>query len=128
MFSTPFQPAPGEVVTIERPMPGRPYAGKVLAAIQAHADDIPFTCAGTLAKLLAEGYTGYLIQTSNDEKCGPTPSLGETILSNEREVEALGRVLGLKQVFSLGYRNHLMECPGALLLGDAAAPALQPGG
>lgn len=128
MFRTHPQQAPGEDVFVERPSPGTPHAGKVLAAIQAHADDIPLFCAGTLAKLIAEGYTGYLIQTSNDEKCGPTPSLGETILSNEREVEALARVLGLKQVFNLGYRNHLMECPGALLLGDAAAPALQPGG
>jgi len=109
MFRTHPQQAPGEDVFVERPSPGTPHAGKVLAAIQAHADDIPLFCAGTLAELIAEGYTGYLIQTSNDEKCGPTPSLGETILSNEREVEALARVLGLKQVFNLGYRNHLMD-------------------
>jgi len=98
-----------EDVFVERPLPGKPHAGKVLAAIQAHADDIPFFCGGTVAKLLAEGYTGYLIQTTNDEKCGPTTSLGETILANEREVEALAKVLGFKRVFNLGYRNHLMD-------------------
>ena len=96
-------------VFIERPATGRSHTGKVLAAIQAHADDIPFYCAGTIAKLLAEGYTGYLIQTTNDEKCGPTRSIGETILSNEREVDALAKLLGLKQVFNLGYRNHRMD-------------------
>jgi LmbE family N-acetylglucosaminyl deacetylase len=96
-------------VVVERPTEGRPHAGKVLAAVQAHADDIPLFCAGAIAKLVREGYTGYLIQTTNDEKCGPTPSLGETILSNEREVHALAHVLGLSKVFLLGYRNHLMD-------------------
>ena len=77
-------------VIIERPTPQRPHSGKVLAVVQAHADDIPFYCAGTVAKLVDEGYSAYLIQTTNDEKCGPTPSIGETILSNEREVDELG--------------------------------------
>jgi len=90
-------------------MAGRPHTGRVLAAIQAHADDIPLFCAGTIAKLVSEGYTGYLIQTTNDEKCGPTPSLGETILANEREAEELARTLGLERVFHLGYRNHRMD-------------------
>ncbi|MEW6755848.1 MAG: PIG-L deacetylase family protein [Candidatus Latescibacterota bacterium] len=98
----------GDVV-VERHQDGRPHQGKVLAAIQAHADDIPFYCAGTVAKLIDEGYTAYLIQTTNDEKCGPTRSLGETILANEREVEALGHTLGFRQVFHLGYRNHLQD-------------------
>ena len=101
---------------IERPQPGRPHAGKVLAAIQAHADDIPLFCGGTVAKLFQEGYTGYLIQTTNDEKCGPTSSLGETILAIEREVEALARALGFQRVFHLGYRNHRMDGDSALEL------------
>ena len=96
-------------VEIERPVPGRPHEGKVLAAVQAHADDIPFFCGGTVAKLIEEGYTGYLIQTTNDEKCGPTKSIGETVLSNEREVDELAEVLGLKGVINLGYRNHRMD-------------------
>ncbi len=93
----------------EVPETGEPHSGRVLAAVQAHADDIPLFCAGTIAKLISEGYTGYLIQTTNDEKCGATPSLGETILANEREVEALAHVLGLERVFHLGYRNHRMD-------------------
>ncbi|MBI4551189.1 MAG: PIG-L family deacetylase [Candidatus Latescibacteria bacterium] len=96
-------------VHVERCLPGRPHAGRVLAAIQAHADDIPLYCAGTVAKLIDEGYTAYLIQTTNDEKCGPTHSSGDTILRNEREVEELGRALGFSDVFFLGYRNHLMD-------------------
>jgi len=98
----------GELV-IERFAPGRPHEGKVLAAVQSHADDIPFFCGGTVAKLIEEGYTGYLIQTTNDEKCGPTRSIGETVLSNEREVDELAEVLGLEAVINLGYRNHRMD-------------------
>jgi LmbE family N-acetylglucosaminyl deacetylase len=98
----------GEVV-IERFDPSQPHRGKVLAAIQAHADDIPLFCGGTIAKLIDEGYTAHLIQTTNDEKCGPTGSIGETILSNEREVDQLARALGFKQVINLGYRNHLLD-------------------
>ena len=98
----------GDVV-VERFDSDKPHKGKVLAAVQSHADDIPFFCAGTVAKLIDEGYTGYLIQTTNDEKCGPTLSMGETILSNEREVDELAKVLGFKQVFNLGYRNHRQD-------------------
>lgn len=100
---------PTDPVEIERAIPGKPHAGKVLAAIQAHADDIPLFCAGAVAKLMDEGYTGYLIQTTNDENCGPTLSIGDTILRNEREVDDLARVLGFKGVYHLSYRNHRMD-------------------
>lgn len=103
------RPAPGEEIVVERRAPGQPHRGKVLAAIQPHADDVPLYCAGTIAKLIDEGYTAYLIQTTNDEACGPTPSLGETIWRNEREVDELARVLGFQRVFHLGYRNHRMD-------------------
>lgn len=97
----------GEVV-VERALPGKPHAGKVLAAIQPHSDDIPIFAAGTVAKLLNEGYTGYLIRTTNDECAGPG-SIGETVLANERDNQDVARVLGLKQVFDLNYRNHRMD-------------------
>ena len=107
---------PGEPIELERPQPGTPHKGKVLAAIQAHADDIPFFCGGTVAKLISEGYTAYLIQTTNDDKCGPTPSLGETILSNEREVAVMARALGFKATYNLGYRNHFLDGESVLEL------------
>src|SRR3974390_2502939 len=62
-------------VIVERSLPGKPHSGKVFVAIHAHLDDIPYYCAGTVAKLIQEGYKGYIIRTSNDEKCGEgTPS------------------------------------------------------
>lgn len=95
-------------VVIEGDAQGRPHQGKALAAIQPHSDDIPLFAAGTVAKLLAEGYTGYLIRTSNDEVAGPG-NIPETILANHQDNQELGRVMGFKQVFDLGYRNHRMD-------------------
>ena len=43
----------GDVV-IERDMPGKPHKGKVLLAVHAHLDDIPYYCGGTSAKLIKE--------------------------------------------------------------------------
>ena len=99
--------AAGEVV-IERAAAGRPHAGKVLAAIQPHADDIPIFAAGTVAKLIQEGYTGYLIRTTNDDMAGPG-TVGDTVLANERDNQEVARILGLKRVFDLNYSNHQME-------------------
>lgn len=86
----------------------RPHAGKRFACIQAHSDDIPLMCGGLLAKLVAEGYKGWLIQTTNDMMCGPTSSAGETILQNEREVESLGQALNLEMpVINFGCESRI---------------------
>jgi hypothetical protein len=94
----------GEVL-IERPVPGKPHAGKVLVAIQPHADDIPLFAAGTVAKLIQEGYTGYLIRMTNDDMAGPG-GVGETVLANERDNQEVARVLGLRRVFDLMLRSN----------------------
>jgi LmbE family N-acetylglucosaminyl deacetylase len=100
--------ADSEAVFIERPVSGKPHAGKVVAAIQPHCDDIPIFAGGTVAKLIAEGYTGYLIRTTNDEMAG-IGSVGQRVLDNERDTEAVARALGLQRVFNLEYRNHIMD-------------------
>jgi len=99
-------------VVVERAQPGKPHVGKVLAFIQPHSDDEMFA-AGTIAKLISEGYTGHLIRTTNDECAGPG-TIGETVLANERDNQEVARVLGLKQVFDLNYRNHRMDGISAL--------------
>jgi LmbE family N-acetylglucosaminyl deacetylase len=96
-------------VTIERAVAGTPHRGKVLALITPHLDDGPIFAFGTIAKLLREGYTGYFIRTSNDEKDSYDLSTGETVLANERDSRQLVKVTGLKNVFDLGYRNHRMD-------------------
>lgn len=98
----------GEVY-IERAAADKPHAGKVLAVIEPHSDDMPIFAAGTVRKLLNEGYTGYLIRASNDEKDSYDLSMGETVLANERDTRVMANVLGLRQVFDLNYRNHRMD-------------------
>jgi len=97
---------------IERAAAGMPHKGKVLAAIQPHSDDIALYCAGTVAKLLGEGYTGYMIRATNDDMgddVGVPGTVGENVLRNEREVDEQTRVLGLQHHFSLQYNNHRMS-------------------
>ncbi len=94
---------------VEKFQSGLPHKGKVLAAIQPHCDDIPIFAGGTVAKLIKEGYTGYLIRTTNDDHAGRGASQGEVILNNEKDNEIVASVLGLSKVYDLGYRNHRMD-------------------
>ncbi len=87
---------------------GRPHRGKVFAAIHAHLDDVPYYAAGLCAKLMGEGYTGYIVRTSNDEKYGGH-STAENILSNEQEHFRMAAALGFKDVFDFYYQNHDMD-------------------
>ena len=100
---------PKEDVFIERSAEGQPHLGKVLAVIQPHCDDIAFFAAGTVAKLIHEGYTGYLIRTTNDDAAGSGNSIGERVLNNEKSNEAFAASMGLKKIYDLGYRNHRLD-------------------
>jgi LmbE family N-acetylglucosaminyl deacetylase len=100
-------------VYFERPLEGQPHKGKVLLAVQAHSDDIPLTASGTVAKLVKEGYSGYLVRATNDDMgdapgLGTPGSVGDHVLGNERDNAEVARVLGLKRVFDLNYGNHRM--------------------
>ena len=84
----------------------------MLAAVQAHVDDIPLFASGTVAKLIDEGYTGYLIRISNDEASGIT--LGHGVAQNEIDNQNAAKELGCKKAFSFYYRNHRMD-DGAII-------------
>jgi LmbE family N-acetylglucosaminyl deacetylase len=104
---------PPREVFLERAAAGAPHRGKVLLAVQAHSDDIPLTAAGTVAKLVHEGYTGYLVRATNDDMgdapgLGTPGTIGQNVLGNERDNDEVARVLGLERVFNLNYRNHRM--------------------
>jgi LmbE family N-acetylglucosaminyl deacetylase len=101
-------------IVIERANPGTPHAGKVLVAIQPHSDDIPLFAAGTVAKLIREGYTGHLIRVTNDDMgdaldLGTRGTVGQHVLGNERDNQAVAKALGLQRVFDLNYSNHKMS-------------------
>jgi len=108
-------PVSGNDVQIERPQPGKPHAGKVLAAIQPHADDLALFAGGLVLKLIDEGYTGYLIRTTNDDHTGPG-TVGEGVLANERDNHAVARAFGLRKVYDLYYRNHMLDAVSPLEL------------
>jgi LmbE family N-acetylglucosaminyl deacetylase len=107
-------PAPAaSPIVLERSMPGQPHNGKVLLAVQAHSDDIPLSASGTVAKLIEEGYTGYLVRATNDDMgdavgLGTPGTIGEHALGNERDNAEVARVLGCKGHFDLNYNNHRM--------------------
>jgi LmbE family N-acetylglucosaminyl deacetylase len=94
---------------IERANPDQPGKGKVFALITPHLDDGPIFAGGTVAKLLNEGYTGYFIRVSNDEKDSYNLTLGETVLANEQDAARFVEVAGLKKKYDLHYRNHGLD-------------------
>ncbi len=107
-----IQPS-GAGIFLERPATGEPHKGKVLLALQAHSDDIPLFAAGTVAKLIEEGYAGYLVRATNDDmgdapELGTPGTIGENVLRNERDNTEIARVLGCKRTFNLNYSNHRM--------------------
>src|SRR6478752_3250498 len=107
------QQPPAATPYIERAAGGRPHQGKVLLAVQAHSDDIPLMAAGTVAKLIEEGYTGYLVRATNDDMgdapgLGTSGSIGENALHNEQDNDEIARVLGCRRTFNLNYNNHRM--------------------
>src|ERR1017187_1839779 len=111
--SQPPRPQASSGVFVERPLAGQPHQGKVLLAIQAHSDDIPLSSSGTVAKLIDEGYTGYLVRATNDDMgdavgLGTPGTIGEHVLGNERDNAEVARVLGCRGHFDLNYNNHRM--------------------
>ena len=100
-------------VLLEGPATGQPHKGKVLLALQAHSDDIPLMASGTVAKLIEEGYTGYLVRATNDDMgdapgLGTVGTIGENVLGNERDNARIAEILGCKRYFDLNYNNHRM--------------------
>src|SRR6266545_2246904 len=94
---------------VERKRTGKPHKGKMLAAIQPHCDDIPIFAAGTVLKLIDEGYEGILITVSDDSMAGSGSGYGEVVLKNEKDTREVARRLGLKEAVFLNYPNHNLD-------------------
>jgi LmbE family N-acetylglucosaminyl deacetylase len=97
-------------VTLERKLPGKPHRGKVLAAIQPHCDDIPIFAAGTVLKLIDEGYEGILITVSDDSMAGDGVGNGEVAAKNEIDTREVARRLGLKEAILLKLSKPQFGC------------------
>lgn len=93
-------------VQIERPVTGKPHKGKVLLAIQPHSDDIPLSAGGLVAKLMDEGYTGYLCSVSDDAR-------GEGEYAQNRiDNQKIADYYGMKNSFEFLMPHHQMDSIG----------------
>ena len=88
-----------EAIVIEHAVQGKPHAGKVFAAIGSSVSDIPYFSSGTCKKLMNEGYTGYLIRTSNDEMIGAGNPF-QNFHRTETENANMAKALGFKEVYN----------------------------
>jgi hypothetical protein len=95
-----------EEVRIEGPAEGKPHKGKVLMAIQPHSDDIPLSAGGLVAKLMDEGYTGYLCSVTDDARGAGTYE------QNRIDNKNIARFYGMKDSFELLMPHHQMDSIG----------------
>ena len=104
-----FAPGGGEDV---RKLPPLGSDGpKTLMCIMAHPDDIDFGSAGSVAKWCAEGWTVYYVLATSGDKGTHDPkfSAQELAATREEEQREAARVLGVKEVFFLGYPDGFLE-------------------
>ena len=80
--------------------------GKVVLVCQPHHDDhtTDYGMGGLIARFVDEGYDVYYVRASNDEKDGIREP-GENDNINHRESVAATKLLGIKEVVSLNWRN-----------------------
>ena len=80
--------------------------GKVVLVCQPHHDDhtTDYGMGGLIARFVDEGYDVYYVRASNDEKDGIREP-GENDNINHRESVAATKLLGIKEVISLNWRN-----------------------
>ena len=95
-----------EEVRIEKPREGKPHKGKVLMAIQPHSDDIPLSAGGLVAKLMDEGYTGYLCSVSDDARGAGSYE------QNRKDNLRIAEFYGMKDSFELLMPHHQMGSIG----------------
>jgi LmbE family N-acetylglucosaminyl deacetylase len=98
-----------EEVILEKWDSANSNKNRVFAAVFAHSDDLAILAGGLTMKLLAEGYTGYFIKTTNDEMDSYDLSMAETVYRLYNETIEVTEFLGIKKMFSLDYKNHYLE-------------------
>lgn len=84
---------------------------RVVMGIGAHADDIDFTAAGTIARLAAGGAEIYYLVVTDGSKGTADRDLDGATLAAQRRQEQLAAAqsLGVKDVFFLDYEDGRLE-------------------
>ncbi len=105
----------GRLLRRRAPEPAKEELGKdgplTAMVIVAHPDDAEFMCAGTVAKWCAQGWTVYYVLATSGDKGTHDDGLDGQALAAIREEEqrAACRVLGVKEVFFLGYPDGFLQ-------------------
>lgn len=76
----------------------------VVLVVTADASDYLLAAGGTIAGMIRQGATAYVIRVTNDDKDSWNLKPEETALRTRAESEEAARILGVKEVISLGYR------------------------
>ena len=84
--------------------PGACAQSPVVLVVTADAGDYLLAAGGTVAEMVRKGATAYVIRVTNDEKDSWDLKPEETALRTRSESEDAGRILGVKEVISMGYR------------------------
>ena len=84
--------------------PGARAQSPVVLVVTADAEDYLLAAGGTIAEMIRKGATAYVIRVTNDEKDSWDLNPEETALRTRTESEEAGRILGVKEVVSMGYR------------------------
>lgn len=80
----------------------------VVLVVTADAGDYILSAGGTIAGMVDKGATAYLIRVTNDEKDSWDLTPEETARRTRAESEQAAKILGVKEVISLGYRGGEM--------------------
>lgn len=104
-------PGGGEFNEPEEELPPLGSEGPMtLMCIMAHPDDIDFGSAGSVAKWVSEGWTVYyVLATSGDKGTHGKETRQELAAMREEEQREAARVLGVKEVFFLGYPDGWLQ-------------------
>ena len=84
---------------------------KTVLGVAAHADDLDFTAAGTIAKMAANGAEVYYLILTDGSKGSADIFAGNQDLAKRRRDEQCdaAKALGVKEVFFLGYEDGRLE-------------------
>lgn len=91
---------------LARPLlaPARPAAAPVILVVTADASDYLLAAGGTIAGMVDQGASAYVIRVTNDEFDSYDLPPEETAKRTKAESEAAAKILGVREVIHLGYR------------------------
>ncbi len=83
----------------------------IILGVGAHADDLDFSAAGTIAQLASEGAEIYYLILTDGSKGSADPDVTTETLVSTRQKEQLdaAKLLGVREVFFLDYEDGALE-------------------